>query len=246
MIAPHLLDHLFVRPKERTKLRPIHLFGIAMLLAVLMAAGPSWRREPPPFTVDTAPLILALDLSRSMLVKDVQPSRLERAQQKARDILDTRQGARTGLLVYAGTAHLVLPLTDDPSVLDTYVTALEASVMPVPGKDSAAALRLAQRMLADEQTPGTMLFLTGGIEPAAVETFESFSREQRDQIAVLAVATAGGGAVPFENGRTGPARSTGWTGRRWSSWNVAPAPTLPASRWMTPTSSVSRGRSRAT
>jgi Ca-activated chloride channel family protein len=203
VIAPHLLEHLVVRPKGGSGLRPSHLLGAGLVLAVVALAGPSWRHEPLPFTQDTAPLIMALDLSETMLVEDIQPSRLERAQQKATDLLAERKGARTGLVAYAGSAHLVLPLTDDPSVLEAYVTSLDPSVMPVPGKDSTAALALAEEMLADESTPGTILFLTDGIEAEAAAAFGEFTETHRDQIAVLAVGTDDGGPVPTADGGFG-------------------------------------------
>jgi Ca-activated chloride channel family protein len=203
VIAPHLLAHLVVRPKGRTWLRPSLLLGPVLVLAVLAAAGPSWRREPPPFTQDTAPLVIALDLSESMLVEDIQPSRLRRAQQKATDILAERKGARTGLLAYAGTAHMVLPLTDDPSVLEAYITSLEPSVMPVPGKDSFAALREAEAMLADDPTPGTILFLTDGIAAEDAPAFADHKHRSRDQIVVLAVGTEQGGAIARPDGSFG-------------------------------------------
>lgn len=203
LVAPHLLEHLVVRPENRWRLRPGYLLGVALALTALAAAGPSWRREPPPFTQDTAPLVIALDLSQSMLVEDIQPSRLERAQQKARDLLAERQGAKTALLAYAGTAHLVLPLTDDPQVLEAYITSLDPSVMPVAGKNSVAALELAETMLADEATPGTILFLTDGIAAQDAAAFGQHSRESRDQVAVLAFGTDQGGPIPLGNGGYG-------------------------------------------
>jgi Ca-activated chloride channel family protein len=203
IIAPHLLEHLIVRPKDGSWLRPSHLLGPILVLAVLAVAGPSWRREPPPFTQDTAPLAIAMDLSESMLVEDIQPSRLQRAQQKARDLLAERKGARTGLLAYSGTAHLVLPLTDDPSVLEAYITSLDPSVMPVNGKDSVAALRVADGMLADDPTPGTVLFLTDGIAAEDAAAFAEHSRESRDQVVILAVGTDQGGPIPQADGGFG-------------------------------------------
>lgn len=203
VIAPHLLEHLVVRPEGRSWLRPSLLLGPALILATLAVAGPSWRREPPPFTQDTAPLVMALDLSETMLVEDIQPSRLERAQQKARDLLAERKGARTGLLAYSGSAHLVLPLTDDPSVLEAYITSLDPSVMPVPGKDSEAALNVAEGMLADDPTPGTILFLTDGIAADDAAAFAEHSRQSRDQIVVLAVGTEQGGPIPRADGSFG-------------------------------------------
>lgn len=203
VIAPQLLEHLVVRPRGGSWLRPSYLLGPVLALTVLAVAGPSWRREPPPFAQDTAPLVIALDLSESMLVEDIQPSRLRRAQQKAQDLLSERKGARTGLLAYAGSAHMVLPLTDDPSVLEAYITSLDPSVMPVPGKDPAAALGVAERMLADDPTSGTILFLTDGIAVEAAPSFADHSRSSRDQIVVLAVGTEQGGAIPRPDGSFG-------------------------------------------
>ena len=60
-IAPHLLDHLVVKPKGGWRVRPVHFLCLGLILATLAAAGPSWQREPPPFTEDTAPLVIALD-----------------------------------------------------------------------------------------------------------------------------------------------------------------------------------------
>ncbi|MEN8165290.1 MAG: VWA domain-containing protein [Acidobacteriota bacterium] len=196
VIAPHLLEHLIVRPQRRWRLRPIHLLGLALVVAVCAAAGPTWRQEQSPLTQDTAPLVIALDLSDTMLVEDVQPSRLERAKQKIIDILETRAGAKTALVVYAGSAHLVLPLTDDPGVLETYVEDLGPSIMPKPGSDPAAALAAAEAMLADEKAPGTIVFVTSGVGVASVPAFRSHEDAFRDQVLVLAVATTAGGPIP--------------------------------------------------
>lgn len=203
VIAPHLLEHLVVRPEGRWHVRPSYLLGVVLVLATLAVAGPSWRREPPPFTQDIAPLVIALDLSRTMLVEDIQPSRLERAQQKAQDLLAERKGAKTALLAYAGTAHLVLPLTDDPQVLEAYIASLDPSVMPVPGKDSEAALQLAEKMLVDEPTPGTLLFLTDGIAIDEAPAFGRHSQANRDQVVVLAFGTEQGGPIPLADGGFG-------------------------------------------
>ena len=87
----------------------------AMALVVLATAlaGPAWREAPTPLKQPGESLVIALDLSLSMLATDVEPDRLTRAKRKIRDILAVRQGSLTGLLVYAGDAHVVTPLTDD-------------------------------------------------------------------------------------------------------------------------------------
>lgn len=196
VVAPHLLEHLVMRPRGGWRPRPIHFLVLLLAVGIVAAAGPTWRHERSPFTEDEAPLVLALDLSRSMLVEDVRPSRLERAKQKIRDLLAERKGARTALVVYAGTAHLVLPLTDDPQVMESFVGDLDPSIMPVEGKEPTAALAVAREVLADERTPGTLLFLTDGIDRAAASSFGESLQGSRDQIAVLALGTEAGGVAP--------------------------------------------------
>jgi Ca-activated chloride channel family protein len=194
-IAAHLLEHLVVEPRTTLRLRPVH--GTALLLALggLAAAGPTWQHERPPFVEDTAPLAIAVDLSPTMDAIDVAPTRLERTKLKIRDLLALRAGARTALYVYAGSAHRVLPLTDDTSLLQTYVDSLATKIMPRPGKDSALALRTIAKDLERESSPGTIVFLTDGIEPRAVDAFRRYADSGREQLLVLGVGTAEGGPV---------------------------------------------------
>ena len=63
-------------------------------------------------------------------------------------------------MVYAGTAHLVLPPTEDPALLEIFLAALETDLMPVAGRNAAAALALADRLLEKETAAGTVLFIT--------------------------------------------------------------------------------------
>jgi len=198
LIDPHLLDALRIKPKGRGFPRPAGVAFAALVLGCLGAAGPAWEREPSPFTEDKAPLVVALDLSESMLAIDVPPTRLERAKEKIRDLLARREGARTGLVAYAGSAHLVLPPTDDASALETYLAVLDPSVMPKAGKAAAAALAHAQEMLAGDETPGSILFLTDGI-PAGEQAAFRRAAAGRDSLLVLAVGTSEGG--PLREGK---------------------------------------------
>src|SRR5262245_15225056 len=117
LIAPHLLKYLIVKPEHAWRIQPVYLVATALVIAIVALAGPTWRRELPPFVEDKAPLMIALAVTSSMTQQDVAPSRLERAKQKIKDLLTARAGARTGLIAYAGTAHLVMPLTDDSGVI---------------------------------------------------------------------------------------------------------------------------------
>jgi Ca-activated chloride channel homolog len=173
LIAPHLLRHLIVKPERKWRIQPATLVATALTIAIVALSGPTWRRELPPFVEDKAPLMIALAVNSSMTEQDVAPSRLERAKQKIRDLLSARTGARNGLIAYAGTAHLVMPLTDDRSILEPFLAALAPALMPVDGKNPAAAVALAASAVATEPVPGTILLVTddvSGFEQARLRT----------------------------------------------------------------------------
>ena len=117
-------------------------------------AGPTWQQERPPFNQDKAPLVVVLELAHSMDATDVAPTRLERAKQKVLDLARARKGARTGLVVFASTGHLVVPPTEDPAMLELYVPALSPSLMPHDGKNATAGLDVAERLLANDPGGG--------------------------------------------------------------------------------------------
>ncbi|MHC2439037.1 vWA domain-containing protein [Bradyrhizobium sp. USDA 4451] len=160
VIAPHLLNHLIVQPGAGRGVSPLYLVAAGLSLGIVALSGPTWRRELPPFVEDKAPLMIALSLDNSMGQSDVAPTRLDRAKQKIRDLLAARAGARTGLIAYAGTAHLVMPLTDDRAVIEPFLAALAPGLMPSAGNNAAAAVALAAEALATDAVPGTILLVS--------------------------------------------------------------------------------------
>ena len=188
VIAPHLLAHLIVEPGKGRGVNALYLVATGMVLGIIALSGPTWRRELPPFVEDRAPLMIVLALSTSMDQPDVAPTRLERAKQKIKDLLAARTGARSGLIAYAGTAHLVMPLTDDRSVIEPFLAALTTGLMPGDGRNVTAALSLATQFLAAEPVAGTILVVADDIDEAAIRQAAG-----RNTIAMLRMAPAASG-----------------------------------------------------
>jgi Ca-activated chloride channel family protein len=192
VIAPHLLDHLIVQPGRGRSINPLYLVSTGMALGIIALSGPTWRREPPPFVEDKAPLMIALAVGSSMSESDVAPSRLERAKQKIADLLAARAGARTGLIAYAGTAHLVMPLTDDRAVIAPFLAALAPGLMPADGNNVAGAITLAAGSLANEPVAGTILVVAddlGAGDAAAIR--QAAGRNNLVMLAVTANTPSG-------------------------------------------------------
>lgn len=168
-VDPHLLEHLLVGQRKRRVLRPVHLLLVVWVLTALALAGPTWRREPSPFADDEAGLVVLLKVSGTMNATDVQPSRLERAKHKLRDLLERRQGSSTGLIVYSGSAHLVMPLTRDDRIISAMVADLTPELMPVDGDALGAALALAETTLQRAGVPGSVLVLADTVAPSQAQ-----------------------------------------------------------------------------
>jgi Ca-activated chloride channel family protein len=130
---------------------------------------------------------------------DIAPTRLERAKQKVRDLMKLRSGARTGLVVYAGSAHRVVPPAEDPAVMDLFLPSLATDLMPTAGRNSGAALQLADQLLAQEAQGGTILFIADDFDAAQLPAFTAQPATKR-QILMLAVGTRAGGPLKTANG----------------------------------------------
>jgi Ca-activated chloride channel family protein len=205
VIAPGLLEHLAVRKEERqSRLRPVYVLAMAWLLAILAAAGPSWEKEASPFTEDQAALFVVLKVTPEMLAEDIQPSRLKRSVQKISDLLDLRPGTKAGLIAYAGSAHLVMPLTEDPDIIRFFAAELAPEVMPVPGDDPVLAIQLARQRLQASELPGSVVLLADSVGPGYVETLAAEQEQRAADVHILAMA-AGPDVVPPAGSPPAPA-----------------------------------------
>ena len=166
LIAPHLLKHLLVAPQGKRRLQPAPLLLLLAMLTLIALSGPSWRKQPSPFATEDAVLMLVLHVAESMQSGDLSPSRMQRAQHKIHDLLALRQGARAGLIAYAGSAHRVTPATADARILEQMAAALEPDVMPRAGDALDRALLLAQAEIKRSGGRGAILVITDSINPA--------------------------------------------------------------------------------
>ncbi|BCH20583.1 membrane protein [Mesorhizobium sp. L-8-10] len=187
-IAPHLRKAMTVGGVQTRHLLAIDGVALGLLLTALGAAGPTWSRVPDPFVAQTVPLVVALKVTSSMTADDLAPTRLERAKQKIRDLLKLRAGGRTALVAYAGSAHSVVPMTDDPGVVEPYLQGLSPEIMPEDGADAGAALALARDILAREDVPGGILFVTDAVDTADVD---ALGNADVASLAVLAMLPEG-------------------------------------------------------
>jgi Ca-activated chloride channel family protein len=190
--AAHLLPYLLVGDIHKNFIKPEPVLLTLWLLTIFSLAGPSWQREPSPFVEDQAALVLVLKVTPTMMASDIPPSRLIRSWQKISDLLALRQGAKTALVAYAGSAHRVMPLTKDSNVIVSFARELSPEVMPKDGDNPVAALTLASTILTDAETSGAILLIADGM-PVEMETeLQKFIEKNQYPVQVLVMAAPPG------------------------------------------------------
>ena len=180
------------------------MLAAAWLAGILALAGPSWEMKPSPFSEDQAAMFIVIKVTPEMLARDIQPSRLQRGVMKVQDLLDLRKDTRTGLVAYAGSPHLVMPLTSDAGIINDFASALTPEIMPRPGDDVSAAIELASQRLRNANLPGSIALLTDHIDQSQLGELDRVYREYGFDVHILALA-AGPEVIPPANSYPAPA-----------------------------------------
>jgi len=193
----------FLLPDQTGAARRVSVWIPTFLLAlvILAAAGPSLQRVELPVIKRADALVIALDMSASMLAADVQPSRIQRARQKVLDLLETRKEGVTGLVVFAGDAHVVTPLTDDTRTIANLMPALSPTMMPLPGANAASAIQMAADLLMTAGAQGgQILLMTDGLPGFDTGAVKATLEDSGATLAILAIGTPSGAPIPLPNG----------------------------------------------
>jgi Ca-activated chloride channel homolog len=174
--------------------------GLAAAAATAALAGPRYGRRVVETTVPALDLVIAVDLSRSMLAEDVSPSRLGRAQQQIRRLLHDASGDRVGLIGFAGRSFILAPLTADASALHLLVDALHPDQLSAGGSSLASALRQGRELLlASDRVADRVLvvFTDGEAHDSLAAVVAEAARLRTDGVRLVLVAEGGTTPVPI-------------------------------------------------
>ena len=119
----------------------LQLFAMTMILISL--AGPQWGQEVREIEQEGLQVIVALDVSQSMLAGDIKPNRLERAKLEIADLMDRLDGDEIGLVPFSGASFLMVPLTSDYQTARSYLGSADPGIISRPGTVMGEAIRTA-------------------------------------------------------------------------------------------------------
>jgi Ca-activated chloride channel homolog len=138
--------------------------AVAAFLGVVALAGPRWGEERILAETRGLSVVIAVDISRSMLAEDATPNRLRRAVREARRLVQDLDGDRVGLIAFAGSSYILSPLSIDGSALTLYLDALDPDMASQGGTGLAPALRQGGELLqaSSEHADRVLVVFTDG------------------------------------------------------------------------------------
>ena len=186
--------------------RPLLGWALVWGLLSLAMAGPRWDfQQINPFEPG-ADLVILLDISRSMDVTDVNPSRLERARQEIQDLVNANPGIGIGLIAFASVAHVITPVTEDRESLLRQLPALSTSLVQLQGSRLTDAIDQASRLLAgqgNDVAHNILLISDGDFADQELDAKVQSLQAAGTRLHILAIGTSQGGPVPGLMATTG-------------------------------------------
>lgn len=157
------------------------LIALAVLAAAVAIAGPRGGRTSVTTEARALSLVVAVDISRSMLAEDVAPSRLGRAKREARRLVQDLDGDRLGLLAFAGRSYILTPLTVDGGAISLYLDGLDPDLASEGGTDLAATLNQGLELLqaSTEISDRVLVVFTDGETHDSMSDVEAAARAIR-------------------------------------------------------------------
>lgn len=200
-IDKDLLPFLLDTSKTVAERTPLVLLFLLWTLAITALAGPVWQKISQPVQERQDALVIVYDQSLSMYATDYDPNRLTVSKRKLLDILDRRIEGQTALIVYAGDAHAVTPLTEDSITIKALVPSITPNIMPSFGSNATAAIELAKNLLTDAGAlTGTILMITDGIDRNEHPRIAGLLTQSGYRLAILGVGTEEGAPIPAADG----------------------------------------------
>ncbi len=187
--------------RGRDSKKPWVVLGIAWLLALLALLGPGWQRVEQLSQKPVDPLVVLLELTPEMLATDAPPTRLEQARRKLLDLLQARSDSQTAIIVYAGSAHTLVPLSDDQITIRNLLDAVKPSIMPQAGHRADLAVHKALALLKQgELGRGRLLLIGSSLSEQERQGIRQALAGQSPPLLILGVGTAEGAPVEQEKG----------------------------------------------
>jgi Ca-activated chloride channel family protein len=170
---------------------------VSLVFLILASAGPQWGKELQEISRKGIDVVVALDVSKSMLAQDIQPSRLDKAKREIEGFLDKLEGDRVGLVYFAGSSFIQCPLTLDYGAVRMFLDLADPNANPFPGTDIAGAIENSIKVFETSGKRSKVVILMTDGETHTSNTEEAVKNAADKGIIIYTVGYGGGAGVPI-------------------------------------------------
>ena len=194
-----IMEKLRVNSRSLTiKTRNV-LFMIMSVLIIVALAGPVIKEGTVQVKAKSADIMIALDISDSMLAQDVYPNRLNAAKQKAMELLKLAPNERLGVIAFAKNSYLVSPLSFDHNAVGFLLRQLDTTSITEKGTNLMSMLEVVDNSVKKESKKYLLIMSDGGDNDDFSKEIE-FAKEKNIAIFVLGIGTAKGAPIKMKDG----------------------------------------------
>lgn len=178
------------------------LLCLSLVFALFSLARPQWGYRWEEIKRRGVDILIAVDVSKSMLAADVSPNRLERAKRKIEDLLNLLQGDRVGLIAFSGKAFVMTPLTLDYGAIRLFLDSLSPDLITAQGTNVGEAVQLALKALKQSAPESQSLVILTDGEDLSGDALEAAKKasDQGTRLYALGIGTEDGAPIPDEGG----------------------------------------------
>ncbi|MBU0701741.1 VWA domain-containing protein [bacterium] len=180
------------------------LFYAGMFFLIIAMAQPQWGKGDKTLSLPGMDVVFAIDVSKSMLSKDIKPNRLENAKNSLNLLIDQLSGNRLALVAFAGTSFIECPMTTDIGAVKLFLDSIRWDLIPVPGTDIGGAIQTAAHVFGNSTNSKAIILITDG-DDLAHKAMEEAKRAKGKGIRIypIGIGSAIGETVPEidSNGR---------------------------------------------
>lgn len=197
-----VLEKLVNSGSYRLEILKIILILFSFSLAVFSLTSPKYGYKIEEIKRKGGDIIVAVDVSKSMMAEDVKPNRLERAKRELKDLLDNLQGDRIGLVAFAGTSFLQCPLTLDYQAFGIFLDYLDPSLIPIPGTSIGNALETAVKAFPKEGrgSQSIILITDGEDQEDSIKPLLQTLKDKKIRVFSIGIGKEEGVPIPDETG----------------------------------------------
>jgi Ca-activated chloride channel family protein len=188
---------------EASHIRPrvkFYLLLTAFILSVFMMAGPQFGSKLEKQKRQGVELVIAVDVSNSMLSQDLKPDRMSRAKRVLNTLIDNLQNDKVALMIFAGDAYVQMPLTTDVSSAKMFLSNINPGMVPVQGTAIGMAIKRSMQLFSNQDSGAgkSIIIITDGEnhEDDAVKMAEE-AFKQGITVQVMGVGTPEGAPIPI-------------------------------------------------